>query len=62
MRKKYWILTLVSVLLIVGCVLSDIMSLIVSIVAIVFYALIMGLFVFPSFQKPSTEINVRNKH
>lgn len=55
MRKKYWILTLVSVLLIAGCILSDVMSLIVSIIAIVFYALIVGLFVFPSFQKPEQD-------
>lgn len=46
--KRNWIVALVAVALIIGCVVWELMALVVSIVAIVVYALIIVLFVGPS--------------
>ena len=48
MKKRNWIIAIVAIALIVGCIFWETMSLVVSIVAIVFYALIVMLFVGPS--------------
>ena len=48
MKKRNWIIAIVAIALIVGCIIWETMSLVVAIVAIVFYALIVILFVGPS--------------
>lgn len=50
MKKRNWIIAIVAIALIVGCIIWETMSLVVSIVAIVFYALITMLFVAPSLE------------
>jgi membrane protein implicated in regulation of membrane protease activity len=49
-KRKYWILAIVATALIVGCVIWEMMALIVSIVAVLVYSLIIALFVYPSFE------------
>lgn len=48
--KRNWIIALEAVALITGCVIWELMALIVSIIAIVLYALIIALFVGPSIE------------
>ena len=48
MKKRNWIIAIEAIALIVGCIIWETMSLVVAIVAIVFYALIVILFVGPS--------------
>lgn len=50
MKTRNLITVLVAIALIVGCIIWEQMSLIVSIVAIVFYALVVVLFVGPSLE------------
>lgn len=57
MKTRNWITALVAIALIVGCIIWEQMSLVVSIVAIVFYALIVMLFVGPSFENPKESKN-----
>lgn len=57
--KRNWIVALVAVALIIGCVMWEMMALVVSIVAIVVYALIIDLFVGPIFE--STKQNEDDK-
>lgn len=49
MKKRNWIIGIVSALMITGCVIWEMMALIVSIVGILLYALIIVIFVAPSF-------------
>ncbi len=55
MKKRNWIAMIVATALIVGCLVWETMSLIVSIVAIVFYTLVVVLFVGPSFDNLNEE-------
>ena len=55
MKTRNWITALVAIALIVGCIIWEQMSLIVSIVAIVFYALVVVLFVGPSLDNPKAD-------
>ena len=55
MKKRNWIIAIVAIALIVGCIIWEIMSLVVAIVAIVFYALIVMLFVGPSLDNSNTD-------
>ncbi len=57
MKTRNWITALVAIALIVGCIIWEQMSLIVSIVAIVFYALVVVLFVGPSFENVNENKN-----
>lgn len=57
MKKRNWITLAVAIALIAGCVIWEQMSLIVSIVAIVFYALVVVLFVGPSFENVNENKN-----
>lgn len=49
-KRKYWLLAIVATAVIVGCVMWEMMALIVSIVAVLVYSLIIALFVYPSFE------------
>lgn len=57
MKTRNWITALVVITLIVGSIIWEQMSLIVSIVAIVFYALVVVLFVGPSFENVNENKN-----
>lgn len=48
--RKYWIIAIVAIVMAISCVIWEIVALVVSLVAIVFYTLIVGLFVFPSWE------------
>ena len=55
MKKRNWIIAIVAIALIVGCIIWETMSLIVAIVGVVFYALIVILFVGPSLENGDGE-------
>ena len=55
MKKRNWITLIVAIALIAGCIIWETMSLVVAIVAIVFYALIVILFVGPSLENGDGE-------
>lgn len=57
MKKRNWIIAIVAIALIVGCIIWETMSLVVSIGAIVFYALVVILFVGPSLEEFNTKEN-----
>lgn len=54
-KRRNWIIAIVAIALIVGCIIWETMSLVISIVAIVFYALVVMLFVAPSFDNLNEE-------
>lgn len=53
---KYLMLIVIASLLIAGCVMWPIMALIVSVFAVLFYAFIVGVFVYPSLEGLDTDI------
>lgn len=48
--KRNWIIGIVAALLIAGCVMWELMALVVSVICIVIYALIIAVFVGPSIE------------
>lgn len=51
-NRKYIVLAIASVTLLMGVILSELLAMVVSIVAIIIYAFIMAVFVIPNFEKP----------
>ena len=55
MKRKYIALAIASVTLLMGVILSEVLAMVVSVLAILVYALIMAVFVIPNFEKPKEE-------
>ena len=53
--RKYIVLAIASVTLLMGVILSELLAMVVSIVAIILYAFIMAIFVIPNFEKPKED-------
>lgn len=53
--RKYIVLAIASVTLLMGVILSEVLAMVVSIVAIILYAFIMAIFVIPNFEKPKED-------
>jgi hypothetical protein len=53
---KYLMLIVIASLLIAGCVMWPIMALMVSVFAVLFYAFIVGVFVYPSLEGLNTDL------
>lgn len=50
--RKYIVLAIASVTLSMGVILSEVLAMVVSVLAIIIYAFIMAVFVIPNFEKP----------
>lgn len=50
MKRKYIVLTVACVTLLMGVILSEFLAMVVSVLAILVYALIMIVFVFPDYK------------
>jgi membrane protein YdbS with pleckstrin-like domain len=53
--RKYIVLAIASVTLLMGVILSEVLAMVVSVLAILVYALIMAVFVIPNFEKPKED-------
>lgn len=59
--RKYIVLAIASVTLLMGVILSEVLAMVVSIVAIILYAFIMAIFVIPNFEKPKEDGKERSE-
>lgn len=53
--RKYIVLAIASVTLLMGVILSEVLAMVVSVLAIIIYAFIMAVFVIPNFEKPKED-------
>ena len=53
--RKYIVLSIASVTLSMGVILSEVLATVVSVLAIIIYAFIMAVFVIPNFEKPKED-------